>query len=1118
MRNGSGAARRRTRLRAVFQVLLVGALVLVVLVGGLVVWSTGRDIYAPVWMRTQIETRLAQSMPSTTVAFGDIVMILDEGWRPRVRVRDVRVADSAGAEIVTFSEVRASLAMQPLFSGALELKSLDLSGVIVTLRRSRDGRIALSSGAGSGGVAREASNLAQLITELDDVLLLPVLSSLNRVGLRALTLRYEDERAGRAWTADGGRLRMTRDGSDVNFAADLAVLSGGAQAATLEANYTGKIGSSAADFGIKFADVLAADIAEQSPAFAWLGALQAPISGSLRSGVDEGGKISPLSATLQIGAGVIRPNLETQPIPIDGARSYFSYLPEDQKLRFDELSVSSKWGTARLEGEATLTGVDAGALTDLVGQFRLSDITINPSNLYHEPVSIEGAELDFRLKPKPFRLELARLQIADQGQTLTVNGSLNAEPTGWAVRVDAMMEAITPERLLALWPERVAGKTRSWLSQNLIRGALANTVFALRWEPGALPQTYLGFEFDDTDVRFLPNMPPIEQARGHVSLLAKRFVLSVDKGHVTAPEGGQLDIASSAFIIPDVTIRDGTPVVVRLASKSSVTAALSILNRPPLSVMDKANLPVDIATGQADLQATIAFSMVPKGEKAQLEYTAAGQLNGVKTERLVPSRKLEAAALRVVASNREVRISGQGTLDGVPFDVAWAQTLGPDATGSSRLQGQIELSNSALSAFGVSLPPGSVSGQGTANIQVELPKGEPPAFDLSSDLRGVTLNAPPLSWTKLAQTPGNLRVSGTLGPVPRVEKLEVSGPGLSASGSVALSEARALDRVKLNRLTVGDWLDVPVDLVGRGAGVNVGVEVRGGSLDLRRSQFGPSGSSSASTPITLALDRVRITDTIELNNMQGQFTTSEGLDGAFTGRVNGETPVSGRIVPMDGRSGLRITSDDAGGVFASAGVLRQARGGALDLTLRPVGTGGAFDGTLRVSQISIRDAPVMAALLNAVSIVGLLDELGGTGIFFSEVEGKFRLSPGQITLTEGSAVGPSMGISMDGVFATDTGALSLQGVISPVYLLNGIASFLTRRGEGLIGFNYAVSGLASAPEVSVNALSALAPGMFRNLLRPPPPQAPVVEGEVLPPEPDPSANTSVPLVDGTVGR
>ena len=77
MRDGSGAARRRTRLRAVFQVLLVGALVLVVLVGGLVVWSTGRDIYAPVWMRTQIETRLAQSMPSTTVAFGDIVMILD---------------------------------------------------------------------------------------------------------------------------------------------------------------------------------------------------------------------------------------------------------------------------------------------------------------------------------------------------------------------------------------------------------------------------------------------------------------------------------------------------------------------------------------------------------------------------------------------------------------------------------------------------------------------------------------------------------------------------------------------------------------------------------------------------------------------------------------------------------------------------------------------------------------------------------------------------------------------------------------------------------------------------------------------------------------------------------
>jgi hypothetical protein len=91
---------------------------------------------------------------------------------------------------------------------------------------------------------------------------------------------------------------------------------------------------------------------------------------------------------------------------------------------------------------------------------------------------------------------------------------------------------------------------------------------------------------------------------------------------------------------------------------------------------------------------------------------------------------------------------------------------------------------------------------------------------------------------------------------------------------------------------------------------------------------------------------------------------------------------------------------------------------------------------------------------------------------------------------------------MDGVFATDTGRMALQGVISPVYLLNGIGSFLTRKGEGLLGFNYTLGGTAKNPEVSVNPLSALAPGFLRDIFRAPPPDLPPVDGvsgSTLPP-------------------
>jgi hypothetical protein len=63
----------------------------------------------------------------------------------------------------------------------------------------------------------------------------------------------------------------------------------------------------------------------------------------------------------------------------------------------------------------------------------------------------------------------------------------------------------------------------------------------------------------------------------------------------------------------------------------------------------------------------------------------------------------------------------------------------------------------------------------------------------------------------------------------------------------------------------------------------------------------------------------------------------------------------------------------------------------------------------------------------------------------------------------------------------------MQGVISPIYLLNGIGSILTRPGEGLFGFRYRLTGTAEDPVVSVNPLSILTPGMFRDMFRAAPP-------------------------------
>ncbi|WP_245766319.1 DUF3971 domain-containing protein [Sulfitobacter brevis] len=1091
----SSAPPRRRRLRRAGMWLLAVVLVLSTATAGGIIYLTGRPITTPEWLQQRIETRIAEALPQVRVQFGEMTLVVDKGWRPRVRLRDVAVNAASGAEIVRFNELKASFAMRPLLDGLVQPRDIALSGVFVTLRRGTNGRVSLTAGTGTAAPASEAASIPQLIGQVDRLLATPALSALARAEIRALTIRYEDARSKRAWTIDGGRLLLAREGDDLTIGADLAVLSGGAEAATLSANYTSRIGEHAAEFGVSFEGVAASDIAAQAPVFAWLDVLRAPISGAVRSGIEPSGRFAPLNATLQIGAGVVQPNNQTTPIPFDGARSYFSYDPADQVLQFDEVSVQSKWITGLASGSAVLgTAGKGGPLTDLVGQFNLRDLVASPRSFYADPVTLEEADVDFQLSLNPFRVQLGRLQISDQGQTLLVDGELAAEPAGWRIALNGWMDGIRPERILSLWPEGIGFKTRKWLTENLIEGTLQDIDVALRRTPDAAPEVYLAFDYQDASVRFMKTMPPVTQGRGHMSIVDKRLVVSLDSGQVVAPQGGAVTLAGSSFIMPDITVKDGPPAVIRLETRSTVTATLALLDVEPMRVMQKAKLPIDLMNGRAAMEGTIALPLKKGTKPDAINYHFTGDLTAVKTEKLIKGRRLTASKIAVNVDNRALNLSGAAQLDGVDVKGAWAQPIGPGAS-KSRLEGQLALGPDALEAFNISLPPGTIAGAGTADITLDLQKGSVPRFALSSNLRGLKVAVPQLSWVKPAASAGKFELSGTLGPVPQVERLHVEGAGLSATGSVSLGEGGTMERLRFDRVRLGDWLDVPVDLVGQGKGRPVQVVLRGGALDLRRAEFGKSKPTGQKTPpMQVTLDQLRITDTIALTGLRGNFDTARGLDGSFEARINGTVPVQGRVLPQNGRSAVQLLSSDAGGVLRGAGLLNQVAGGQLSLILLPVGTGGAFDGLLTVGDVAVKDAPGIAALVNAVSVVGLVNELNGDGIYFDEVEAKFRLTPNRLTLTEASAVGASLGLSMDGVYALDSGMIDMQGVISPVYLLNGIGSVLTRKGEGLIGFNYGLTGPAKSPSVSINPLSALTPGMFRDIFRRPPPKLPNVEG------------------------
>jgi hypothetical protein len=1084
------APKRRSFLRKAMLWLVAIVLVLAVVLFVGLLSMVGRTVVAPDWVQSAISERIEAATPQLEVKFGQIEFTLDNNWGPQALVRDVAVRNLQGEEIVAFSEAGAKLALRPLARGDIKPKSISISGVFATLLRDIDGNMSLRGGSALSAPSKEAANLPALIEQLDAAFELPELSALSSAEIQALTLRYEDTRSQRVWVVDGGRLRLGRKSGVLDLSVDLALLSGGSSVATLEANYTSELGDKRAEFGLNISDIAAQDIALQSPALGWLSVLRAPISGALRSGVLTDGTLAPLSATLQIGEGVVQPTDAAKPIPFSSARSYLTYDPKRQTIDFDELSIKSKWLTVNTDGQAVLSGLDNGVMDELVGQFKLSDIAINPDDLYDTPALFDAADMDFQLKLDPFLFKVGRLQIADQGQILRLDGDLSADKEGWDYAANAQMDGIDPKRLLALWPEDLAIPTRKWINQNLLAGNLSNLDVALRGGDDQRTNTFVGFNFDSADVQFMKTMPPVTGASGHATMLSNRFVVAIDEGQVRAPQGGNIDVAGSAFIIPDVTLKGKVVGEVQLTTQSTITAALSLLNQPKLEVMDKAGLPVTLADGRVVLEGNVTVPLRRGVQSSEIKYSATGTLLSVKASGLVPGKVIASNALQIDVSNSGVRIFGPGRIGNVPFDAHWSQAIGKDNGGRSQIKGTIELSERLIDEFNIGLPAGTFSGAGNGELTLDLAKDEAPALSLTSNLRGVGISIPALGWRKSAKAAGQLTLTGRLGERPVIDDIVLDAPGLTARGKITTLKGGGLDQANFSRVTMGNWLRAPVVLTGQGQGKPVKIDVSGGSLDLRKAEFGQGGGQGGGDggPLNLRLDKLQITDTLALTDMRGTFITKNGLDGNFTAGLNGGTQIKGQVLPQNGRSAVRIKSDNAGGVFASAGLLKQARGGELSLALLPVGKDGAFDGKLYVENTRVKDAPAIAALLNTLSVVGLLEQMGGSGIHFQEVEADFHLTPSTMTLINASAVGPSMGISMDGVYAVDKGTLDMQGVVSPLFFLNGIGSIFTRKGEGLIGFNYNLSGPAKSPQVSVNPLSVFTPGMFREIFRAPTPK------------------------------
>lgn len=1094
-RPSAGAARRRWRPRRLHWHLSIWTLVAAGLGAAFLALAsmslTGRTITLPEWAKAQVLDRMNAALPEGRLSLRELQFGVTPRGRPMLRLVDVGVRDATGLEIGRLNGVDGGFHLGAALVGRFEPTILRLTGAQVTLRRLADGTFALQMGQEGG----TAGNLASLLDGVDALFTGGPLASTDRLEASDLTITLEDSRVGRLWQVTDGRLEILPGEQVIDTIVSFDVFNGTEELASTELSFRSARETSEASISARFENAAARDIAAQSPALAFLTVIDAPISGALRSTIDQAGGISDLAGAMQIGEGALSPTPGAPPARFDGAKIYIDFEPSQQRIDFQGFSVQSALGRAEAEGQVFLSDFRGGWPNALIGQITLGPSELAPERMFEAPLGIDRGIADLRVTLDPFRIDVGQAVLYRGNNRYDLSGNLGAGRDGWSVALDGHFDTASRAEILALWPVEVAAVSRKWVVENVFDAEAFDGTLAWRKEPGEKARMTGTFGLRDGRIKAIKTLPAIDLALGYATLGPSSFTAVADSATITAPDGTVMDLAGISYRIPDLKA-DPKEGVVRLAMSGPMPGALSLLGEPPFNIFKRNDYGPDLAKGDMQAQGLIRFPIV-KGKipPEDLRLDIRATLTDVSSDQVVKDKLLLADRLEVVATDTGVEISGPVRLGQATLAASWRLPMAAGKAGTPRVEGTIDVTSSSLREFGLGSVEDLVSGSTRARFALDFAEEEP-KLTLSSDLAGLGMTIPGTGWRKPVSARGTLEVEARVGDRATVDRISIEASGLTATGSVTTAEGGGLGEATFDRVRIGGWLDAPVVLTGRGEGVPIAIAIPGGTIDMRRADLdnGSGGGTRAAgprQPLTLALDRMIVSEGIRINNLRADLDLSGGMHGTFAGQIAGGSAISGTVATQAKGAAFRITSKDAGGVLRGANIFKTARGGDLVLILAPVGQVGTYEGEFTITDTRVVNAPAMAELLSAVSVVGLLDQAQGEGISFTKVGGRFRLAPNSVTLYSSSAVGPSMGISLDGYYDTAAGQIDMQGVLSPLYIVNALGRiFSPREGEGLVGFNFTLEGNVTSPEVNVNPLSILTPGVLREIFRRPAPTTP----------------------------
>jgi len=962
------------------------------------------------------------------------------------------------------------------------------------------------------GEARGGKSLRRLFTPLSDGRFLN--SAFKSARLNDARVTFLDTTSQRSWLSENANVEIVRtdNGLTASLGADIAMdeTTASLQGRALYADESGIISVDLQGSNVPIGDLLTMFYGNGAAV------LDAPVSGAASIAFTAGGDVLSSRFAARAGRGTM--TLGAASGPVESIEWKASFDPARNAFEIEQLVFDINGSSGAVAGAVTIERAgDARTPGKVLFDLQANDLIIDAKEFLPEPLPISVATIsgDYQVSERKLQLssfDAALLGVRFSGELGFHVPKITSPAASRSIGVKAavaMDGALDPARLLRLWPIGAAMGARDWVEDRVTHATLDNIVIDIDLTPGVItedgliPDAALALSFDAHDVRafYVKQMPPITGASGSGVLRGNSFLLKASKGRV-----GDVALSAGEVEFP-VFIPKWEPTYIRFTATGRSQDMLDILNQKPLSLLEKVSLSPAQFQGLAEARIEIMRPNKRDAAPEEYQYSGTASFKEMTVTGLAGGEDLDGAKGEVELGSRSMVVKADAMLSGAPVNVRWRKNyFREDGPSSIAFAGTIDSSTADL--FGLSSRR-YLRGPVVFSADAIGDLGAFQSVAVEADLTDAAMSIGSLGWRKIAGAPASASANIVMSDDGfTIEDIKLSGDGVGVEGKIAFAPSGALLSAELGRFFLEGATALSLT-ASRSAGGALKLTAIGDYLNAApiietilagASQGDSSINWGSGVIINARIDKMGFREGVEHD------VVSMGLwhDGAelqsltYSGFDHDGPPLTVNFAHLGevdaARQTIEARTSQIGSLLAGVFGLKSVQGGEGTLLINLGGDGASgFSGVLNARDIRMVEAPLLARVFSVGSLTGLSDLLNGEGIEFDSAYGEFSFKDNVLMVTGVRASGPSLGITAQGeVIMGATGEVALNGAIAPLYQVNSILGnapiigdiLVGKEGEGIFALSYQVTGEASAPYVVVNPLSALTPGIFRNLFQP----------------------------------